>query len=281
MAIIDGKAIADKINLDTRRRVRKLVVQGVVPKLAVILVGNDSASETYVAQKTKMARALGIDFVLSRFPAGARQDDLTKEIQRLQEDPALTALLIQLPLPENLYRPDVLNAIRPEFDVDFLSEHCLGTLLTGSNELEPPTSGAIMRILRALKINLSGRVATVVGMGALVGKPLSLLLEKAGATVIACNSKTKNLPTACLDADIIVSCVGRKNLIRGNMVKRGAVVIDAGFTFSHGRPYGDVNFAEVSPKAKYITPTPGGVGPVTVAALLNNVALMAERQLIN
>lgn len=279
MSIIDGHTIAGKINLDTAEKVREIIREkGVAPKLAVIMVGDDPASLSYIRQKERVSLLTGVAFELHRFPSGIPEKKLISQLKKIQKDDQLSGLIIQLPIPETLYRPEVLNAIRPDLDVDFLSEPSLGKILMGTNEIEPPTPGSILTILRDLQIDLIGKDVTIVGMGTLVGKPLSMLLEHEGASVITCNSRTKNIPDKCRLADVVVSCVGKKDLIRGEMIKEGAVVIDAGFSFFEGKSYGDINLAEVEKKASFVTPTPGGVGPVTVALLLSNVVYFAKRK---
>ena len=222
---------------------------------------------------------MGVDFVLHTLPISIRPEVIIAELNDIQQDRNLSGLIIQLPLPEKLYSPKVLNNIQPEVDVDFLSEASMGKVVMGTNEIEPPTTGSILTILRELKVKLAGKHITVVGMGALVGKPLSMLLEHEGASVTTCNSQTKDIPKKCRQADIIVSCVGKKDLIRGSMVAPGAIVIDAGFSFFKGKSYGDVNFEEVKKVAGFLTPTPGGVGPITVALLLQNTVYSAEQKL--
>ena len=276
MAIINGQAIAEKINRKTAEKVQELKQKGFVPKLAVVLVGDDPASLTYIRQKEKVARQTGVDFELYKFGQDVTKKELVGSLKQIQKNKAVSGLIIQLPIPERLYCPEVLNAIKPQVDVDFLSEPSLGKILMGTNEIEPPTPGSILTILRDLNIDLNGKDITIVGMGTLVGKPLSMLLEHAGASIITCNSQTKDIPGKCRQADIVISCVGKKDLIRGDMVKNGAIVIDAGFSYVGGKSYGDINFAEVSQKASFVTPTPGGVGPVTVALLISNVVKLAK-----
>lgn len=277
--LINGKKIAEKINRASAVKVKKLQKKGVQPKLAVILVGDDKASAIYVRKKEKLARQLGVDFALHHLPAEISQDELVKKIKEIQADKKLSGLIIQLPLPDHLYRPDVLNNIALAVDVDFLSEAAMAEVENGINKMEPPTPGAIMTILRELKINFKKNKFIVIGQGVLVGKPLTMLLRRAGVSVVACDSKTKNIPAKCQQADVVISCVGKKDLVRGDMIKKGAIVIDAGFSFYKGKSYGDVNFAEASERAKYITPTPGGVGPITVALLLKNTVACAENLL--
>lgn len=277
--LIDGQAIARKINRETANRVKKLRKKGFFPKLAVVLVGENPVSLSYIHQKEKIARQVGVDFMLRTLPKGVAKETLISELKRLQIDKNLAGLIIQLPLPEKLFCPEVLNTINPEVDVDFLNEKSMGTLMLATNQITPPTPGSILTILQDLKINLAGKDITIVGMGMLVGKPLAMLLINERASVITCNSATKNIKEKCLSADIVISCVGKKDLIRGNMIKPGAIVIDAGFSYFQGKSYGDVNLEEVEKIASYVTPTPGGVGPITVALLLRNTVWCAEKKL--
>lgn len=279
--LIDGKAIAEKINQQTVAKIRDLKAKGVTPKLEVILVGDDKASEMYDRMKGKAAEKVGMDFALHMLPKTISEDILIEKIQSIQTDKNLSGLIIQLPLPEHLYTSRVLNTINPAIDVDFLTDINLGKLMMKTNYLIPPTPGAVVTILQELNVNVSGKNVTIIGMGALVGKPLAIMLVNAGASVTTCNSRTKNTKEKCLTADIVVTGVGKKDLLRGDMVAAGAIVIDTGIDFENGKVYGDVNVPEVSAKAAYVTPTPGGVGPITVARLLLNTALCAERNLAN
>src|SRR3989344_7811084 len=279
-SLINGQAIAQKINTVTKRKAEELSERGIIPRLAVVLVGEDKASQVYVGRKEKMARELGIDFALHQFPARISKENLLGEREHIQADPSLSGLIIQLPLPEKLYAREVLDAIKPELDVDFLTDSKLGTLVTKSNQLDPPTAGAVMEIFRELKIDLVGKNVVVIGAGVLVGRPLAFLLMNARATVTVCNSATQNLVELCKEADSVVSCVGQRNLVEGSMVKPGAVVIDAGFVFENGIVSGDVNVNEVLAVADFVTPTPGGLGPITVAKLLQNVVISAERRVM-
>ena len=279
-SLINGQAIAQKINTVTKRKAEELSERGIIPRLAVVLVGEDKASQVYVGRKEKMARELGIDFALHQFPACISKENLLGELEHIQDDPSLSGLIIQLPLPEKLYVREVLDAIKPELDVDFLTDSKLGTLVTKSNQLDPPTAGAVMEIFRELKIDLVGKNVVVIGAGVLVGRPLAFLLMNARATVTVCNSATQNLAELCKEADSVVSCVGQRNLVEGSMVKPGAVVIDAGFVFENGIVSGDVNVNEVLAVADFVTPTPGGLGPITVAKLLQNVVISAERRVM-
>lgn len=278
--LIDGQAVADGILLNVKKRVLRLKRRGLIPKLAVVLVGNNQASAVYVRHKQKAARQAGINFVLHHLPGAISEAKLIGALQKIQSDKKLHGIIVQLPLPEKLYTRRVLNTIRPGLDIDFLNDASLGSLITRSNVLTPPTAGAMLELLRGVTKNIAGAHAVVVGAGALVGRPLALLLLNARATVTVCHINTKNLGVLTRQADIIMTGVGRANLIRGKMVKPGSVVIDAGFTLKRGRARGDVNVAEVRKVARAVTPTPGGVGPVTIAKLLLNTVLSAEKKIL-
>lgn len=275
--LIEGKAIAKKIHEQTAQKVAELKNRGITPKLVVFLVGDDEPSETYVRKKGTAAEKLGMNFELIHLPENTPQNELIDRLESVQTDPELSGVIVQLPLPEHLYTPTVLNAIQAEFDVDCLTHTNLGKLVMKTNFLVPPTPGAVMAILESLRVDLRGKEVTIVGTGALVGKPLSIILMNEGATVTTCNSKTKNTREKCLTADIIVSAVGKKDLITADMVKPGAVVIDSGVDYVNKVMFGDVDVAKVQEVASFVTPTPGGVGPITVAKLLYNTALCAEK----
>ncbi len=274
--IINGKAIAEKIESEVKARVAKLKKKGKKVRLDVILVGENRASETYVHRKQEAALRVGIDFHLHTISSDVSKNDLVKTIKTFQK--CSSGLLIQLPLPENLYTPEILNTIDPDFDVDCLTNENLGRLVTQSGFIMPPTPAAALEILQELKINLPGKNITIIGMGALVGKPLAIMMVNEGASVTTCNSRTTNIKDKCLSADIIITGVGKKDILRGDMVKPGTIVIDTGFVFEKGKLMGDVNFDEVKNVAGFITPTPGGIGPITVACLLLNTIICAERK---
>lgn len=272
--LIDGKLIAKTIENQLRRTIKKT---GLKPKLAVVLVGNDKPSRVYVRRKAEAAARVGIDFALHLLPAKISKKKLIEKIIQIQKDKKLSGLIIQLPLPEPLYTTEVLNAVKPELDVDCLTDTNIGKLIMKTFSLLPPTPGAVLAILKWLKIKPEGKIITILGTGALVGKPLSVILANDGATVIACNSRTRNIKEKCLKADIIVTAVGKKrNLLTADMVKRGAIVIDTGIVFENGKMYGDVDFVNVQKKTSYITPVPGGVGPITVSLLLQNTLIAAK-----
>lgn len=274
--LINGRAIAKKIHAQTAQAVEELKKRGVTPKLAVVLVGDDKPSQTYVQVKARAAKKVGMNFELHELPANISREDIVTRLLEIQKDPSLTGLIVQLPLPEPLYTTEVLNAIEPRFDVDCLTDANLGKLVMQTNHIAPPTPGAVMAILEDLDVDLVGKHVTIIGMGALVGKPLAIMLANKRASVTTCNSATKHITEKCLDADILISAVGKKDLVTADMVKPGAIVIDAGVDFENNQMFGDVDVAGVSEKASHVTPTPGGVGPLTVAKLLHNVVVCAD-----
>ncbi len=276
--VIDGKAIAGKINAETKNRVAKLLSFGIVPKLAVVLVGDNQASLTYVNKKQSAAQSVGIEFELFHFPSSITESDLIAKIQEIQNDPALSGLIIQLPLPEQLYTPHVLNCIDPSLDVDCLTSENLGKLFIKAEYVVPPTPAAVMTVIHELGMDLIGKNVTVVGVGSLVGKPLTVMLMNERASVSTVNSSTKDSAAKCLQADIIVTGVGQKNLITAEMVHPQSIVIDTGFVFENGKSSGDVDYDAVAPLVQAITPTPGGIGPITVAQLLRNTVICAEKK---
>lgn len=273
MALIDGKTIADQILASARERIRALPH---TPKLAVVLVGDDKPSHTYVRKKGETAKMVGIDFHLEKLPASATTNDVRTTVERLQGDPRLSGLVVQLPLPEHIDTNAVFFAIHPDVDVDCLTDKNLGKLVMNTGDLIPPTPGAVMNILEHLKVDLAGKNVTIIGVGPLVGKPLAIMMMNERASVTTCNSKTRDTKEKCLSADIIVTGVGKKNILRGDMVHNGAIVIDTGVSFEDGEMSGDVNVPEVEKIAAHLTPTPGGVGPITVARLLLNTVICAE-----
>ena len=276
--IIDGKAIAAKIETEIADRVVLLKQKGITPKLAVVLVGEDRSSRIYIKRKKETAERVGINFELHELNENITKEELMRAVNKIQTDPLLTGLIIQLPLPEHLYAPDVLNAINTDIDVDCLTDCNIGKLvMAGKNLIEPPTPWAVIKVLKEINFDLTGKNATIIGAGALVGKPLAIMLINELASVTTCNSRTKDIKDKCLAADVIISAVGKKNLLTANMVKEGTVVIDTGIVYENEKMRGDVDFAKVSEIASYITPTPGGIGPITVAKLLLNTVICAEK----
>ncbi|MDO9509961.1 MAG: bifunctional 5,10-methylenetetrahydrofolate dehydrogenase/5,10-methenyltetrahydrofolate cyclohydrolase [Candidatus Magasanikbacteria bacterium] len=274
--LINGKKIAEKLNKKIEDKVKQLVKRGLSPKIAVILVGNSKPSQVYVSQKERLAKKLGFDFELIKPNAKISTDELKKIIIALQKQKNLCGLIIQLPLPKKIKRDEILNSLEMDIDIDCLSAQSLGNLYQDGRVLEPPTAGAVMEILKTLKVKFPGKEVVIIGAGILVGKPLATILMQERATVTVCNSLTKDLKAKCLKADIIVTGAGVRNLVKANMVKKGIIVIDAGFSSVNGKSYGDVDANALNKKGVYVTPTPGGVGPVTVSKLLWNAAVCGD-----
>ncbi len=276
--LIDGKRIAEAVLQNTTQRVLTLKSRGITPTLAVILVGNDLPSQTYVKRKKLAAEKAGIAFHLEHLPDTTDQRLIIRAIEELQANKKLSGLIVQLPLPEPLYTAEVLNAIDPRVDVDCLTNTNLGKLIMDNAPWAPPTPAAVLEILHDMHIDPKGKNITIVGVGALVGKPLSIILMNQRASVTTVNSITSDITEKCLRADIIVSGVGKAHIILGSMVKPGAIVIDTGVSFVDGVMSGDAAVDEIVDHA-YVTPTPGGVGPITVAKLLDNTVTAAEQRL--
>lgn len=264
--IVSGKTISQGILARLKAQIKK---QGLKPHLAVVLVGTDPASQTYVRKKQEAAAGVGVKFSLYEFLGEMKTAQLIAKIHQIQSQP-ISAIIVQLPLPPGIDKQRVLNELNPELDVDFLSWESLGKLVIGENRLVPPSPGAILEILKYYKIELSGKHVVLVGQGDLIGKPLTNLLIHLPVTLTTCNKETKNLAQYTRQADVLITGVGKAGLISAKMVKKGAVVIDAGVSFVGKKMFGDVKFDEVAPIASLITPTPGGVGPITVAKLLEN-----------
>jgi methylenetetrahydrofolate dehydrogenase (NADP+)/methenyltetrahydrofolate cyclohydrolase len=269
--IIDGKKIAQEIFAKLKRKAGILKKQGIALKLAVVLVGEDKASISFIKKKEEACHQIGIDFELFKFFQNIDTEELIEKINIIQNDDKLSAVVVQLPLPKKIDARNVLEIIKPELDVDCLTSFNQGKLTTGMPVILPPTAAACLHLLKKYKINLDGKHVVIVGRGDLVGKPLSIILTQDRNTITACNKYTKNLKNITLQADILITGTGVVNLIKGEMVKKGVIVIDAGTGFKGKKIFGDCEFKSVYEKAKLITPVPGGVGPVTVAKLLENV----------
>ncbi len=274
--IIDGRELAGKIKAQARNRAAALKEKGISPKIAVVLAGENEASKIYVREKIKACSEAGIETQLLHFPE-TDTASLISEIKKLNDDSSVHAILVQLPLPENADENSVLESISPEKDVDCLNPLNLGRLLAGSDVAESCTPKGIMRVLDYFSIPLEGKNAVVINRSTIIGKPLALMLLKRNATVCVCHSKTRNIADFTKKADIVVVGVGKKGFLTSEMIKDGAVVIDAGINKEEGRLSGDVD-PGVNGKASYLTPVPGGVGPVTVAMVLENTVMLAERQ---
>ena len=281
MQILEGKAVAAKVLAEVRAGVAALTARtGVQPTLAVILVGEDPASQIYVRNKKRAADDVGIasrDFL---FPAGCSQTELSETIRKINGDSSVHGILLQLPLPKGLDENEAVNAIAPAKDADGLHPVSLGNLLAGKPSMVPCTPAGCLEILDHYGILLEGAEAVVVGRSRLVGKPLAQLLLARNATVTMCHTRTRDLAGHCRRADILCVAAGRPQFITGDMVKEGAVVIDVGVNrLDTGKLAGDVDFDSASKRARAITPVPGGVGLMTVAMLMRNTLLAATRQL--
>ncbi len=279
VTLLDGKRVAEEVKKELRERIGKLPRP---PKLAVILVGDDPASKTYVAGKEKDCREVGIDFQLLHFPAGTEEEELICTIRELNTDPTVHGIIVQLPLPPPLTNQP-LSHIDPSKDVDGLHPLNVGKLWLGQYDLDrdllPCTPKGVIKLLDYYSVSLAGKLAVIVNRSNLVGKPLAKLMLDRNATVVICHSKTPSLSERMKEADILVTAVGRrpKFVVGPEAVKEGAVVVDIGMNFIGGKLVGDVDFERVKEKVSYITPVPGGVGPMTRAMLLHNVVLVAER----
>lgn len=278
--IIDGKGIASGIKEDLKLRVAALKKAGIAPKLSVILVGDDPASQVYVRNKEKGCEQLGMLSDVIRMPADTTDELLINMIHSINKDNAIHGLLVQLPLPKGLNEKRILDEISPAKDVDGLHLENMGKLFKGEKTaFVPCTPQGIMELIKSTGIDLNGKEAVVIGRSNIVGKPISILLLNANATVTMCHSKTKNLNDVVGRGDVVVAAVGRAKLVKAEAVKEGAIVIDVGMNREGGKLVGDVDFASVKDKASYITPVPGGVGPMTIAMLLKNTIISAERSL--
>lgn len=275
--IIDGKAISaavrERIKNDTARLISR---SGVTPGLAVVLVGDDPASKIYVRNKKKACEEVGFKSFEYVLPAETPEIVLLELIDTLNREPDVHGILVQLPLPEHIDEKTVIEAISPKKDVDAFHPVNVGKIMTGDYDFLPCTPAGVMELIKSTGTEVSGKKCVVVGRSNIVGKPMAMLLLHANGTVTMCHSRTKDLKKECLEADILVVATGRAKMITADMVKEGAVVIDVGINrMEDGKLCGDVNFAEAEKKASYITPVPGGVGPMTIAMLMKNTLTAA------
>lgn len=266
--ILDGKEISSHIKLELAAKVKTCMIK---PSLAVIQVGEDPASSAYIKGKAKAANEIGMNFRLFQYAFDTSEREIMNKIVELNNDEYIDGIIVQLPLPSGMNTKRIINCIDVSKDVDGLTDKSIARFYNNRKCFVPCTPLAVMEILRMNEIEVSGKNVVVVGRSNLVGKPLAHLLLKKDATVTICHSKTSNLKELTKLADILIVAVGKKGLITGDMVKEGAVVIDVGITREDGKLYGDVDFDEVEKIASYITPVPGGVGPMTVIMLLKNV----------
>lgn len=277
--ILDGKAVSAKVKEEVKAEVEALKKQGVSVGLAVIIVGNNPASRTYVNNKKKACEAAGILSEEYALPEETTQEELLALVRELNQKDSINGILCQLPLPKQLDEEAVIAAISGKKDVDAFSAVNVGHIMIGDYSFLPCTPAGIMEILRHYNIDVAGKECVVIGRSNIVGKPMAMLLLHQNGTVTICHSKTKNLKDVTSRADILVAAVGIPHFVTADMVKEGAVVIDVGMDRDeNGKLCGDVDFAAVEPKASYITPVPGGVGPMTIATLLKNTVTAAKQQ---
>jgi methylenetetrahydrofolate dehydrogenase (NADP+)/methenyltetrahydrofolate cyclohydrolase len=279
--LIDGKAIAAKVREEVRARVQAFQARhGRPPGLTVVLVGDDPASMVYVNSKERVAAEVGIAGAVHRLPANTSESDLLALVRKLNEDPVVDGILVQFPVPSGIRQSEVIRTLDPRKDVDGLTAASAGALWSGDPGLVPCTPRGCLRLLTETGVNLSGANAVVLGRSNLVGKPVAALLLQANATVTMAHSKTRDLPAVCREAEVIVAAVGRAKMIRGDWLRPGVVVIDVGMNRDENNKLcGDVDFASAEPVASAITPVPGGVGPMTIAMLLENTVLAAQARL--
>ena len=277
-SIIDGNALSAQLRADVMRRADALKAQGITPGLAVLLVGENPASQVYVRNKVKACADAGLHSVLERYDADLTEAALLARIDALNKDPAIHGILVQLPVPKHIDANKVIEAIAPEKDVDGFHIASAGALMVGQPGFLPCTPYGCMKMLESIDYDLRGKHAVVIGRSNIVGKPMAMLLLQKNATVTICHSGTKDLKAMTLQADVIVAAVGKVNVLTADMVKPGAVVIDVGMNRNaEGKLCGDVDYAGVRQVAGHITPGPGGVGPMTITMLLVNTLESAER----
>jgi methylenetetrahydrofolate dehydrogenase (NADP+)/methenyltetrahydrofolate cyclohydrolase len=277
--LIDGKAVAAKLRGEVAISAAALRERGVTPTLAVVLVGDDPASAVYVRSKTKAAREAGVEPRDHKLPATTSQAELLALVRQLNADRDVDGILVQMPLPKQIDSDAIIAALDPAKDVDGLTANSLGALAQGKPVFVPCTPKGCMRLLREVNVDPAGMRAVVLGRSLLVGKPVSLLLQNANATVTMCHSRTRDLADEVRRADIVVAAIGKAEMVRGDWIRDGAIVLDVGINrTADGKLVGDVEFAAAAQRARAITPVPGGVGPMTIACLLENTVEAAKRR---
>ncbi|CAM4267962.1 bifunctional methylenetetrahydrofolate dehydrogenase/methenyltetrahydrofolate cyclohydrolase FolD [Paenibacillus phoenicis] len=276
--IINGKQISEDIRKDLRAEVEQLAKQGFTPGLAVVLVGEDPASQVYVRNKEKACHELGYYSEVHRLPAETPQEDLLALVDKLNHQANIHGILVQLPLPKHIDEKAVIDAISPEKDVDGFHPMNVGNLMIGDDSLLPCTPAGVIELIKRTGVEIAGKHAVVIGRSNIVGKPVSLLLQRENATVTMCHSRTANMKELTRLADILVVAIGRANFVDASYVKPGAVVIDVGMNrLVNGKLAGDVDFENVKEISGPITPVPGGVGPMTITMLMQNTLIAAKR----
>lgn len=279
MHLLNGKELAQKLQQEMTQEVTELKEKGLQPGLAVILVGEDPASQVYVRNKERAANNIGMYSVVYRLPETTSEADLIAKIEELNHDDKVHGILVQLPLPKHINEDLVLDTIDPAKDVDGFHPMNLGNLFAGKPTMIPCTPAGIMELIKLSGLDLAGKNAVIIGRSNIVGKPMAHLLLQANATVTICHSKTKDLPKVAKQADVLVVAIGRANFVTADFVKEGAVVIDVGINRDENNKLtGDVKFDEVAPLASYITPVPGGVGPMTITMLMRQTIDAAKRK---
>jgi len=278
--LIDGKRVAEDLRSQTAARVQRIKdATGVTPCLATVLVGNDPASEKYVAMKGRTCEKLGLTSVKINLPEETTTDELVAKVAELGNDPAIHGILLQHPVPKQIDERAGFEAIPGSKDVDGVTFHSFGTMWYGLPGWHSCTPGGIIKLLDAYDVNIEGAEAVVVGRSAILGKPMAGLLLNRNATVTICHSRTRDLPDVVRRADIVIAAVGKPNFVQGDWLKDGAVVIDAGFNPGPNGNVGDADFESCSQRASLITPVPGGVGPMTIATLIDQTSIAAAKQL--
>ncbi len=279
MNIIDGKAVSKKVKEDVKAECEQLKAKGVTPGLAVIIVGDDPASQVYVHNKEVACEACGFYSVKYALPAETTQEELNELIDKLNKDDKINGILCQLPLPSHLDDKEVINRIDPLKDVDAFHPVNVGAIMIGDYNYLPCTPAGVMELIHSTGVDVSGKKAVVMGRSNIVGKPMAMLLLHENATVEITHSRTQNLTDITKEADILVAAIGKAKFVKADMVKDGAVVIDVGMNRDeNGKLCGDVDFEDVKDKCSYITPVPGGVGPMTIAMLMKNTLTAAKIQ---
>ncbi|WBF65817.1 MAG: bifunctional methylenetetrahydrofolate dehydrogenase/methenyltetrahydrofolate cyclohydrolase FolD [Candidatus Kinetoplastibacterium crithidii] len=279
--IIDGLKLSKEIHSNLKNRVNNLRSKNIVPGLAVILVGDNPASQVYVKNKIKACENTGILSIEKKYPENINEDDLLKTIEELNENKKIHGILVQLPLPSHINTYKVIKTIDPIKDVDGFHVINAGLLMIGKPMFLPCTPYGIMKLLESEKVNIKGAEAVVIGASNIVGKPIAIMLLQAGATVTICNSKTRDLSSYTKKADILIVATGKQNIVEGSMIKKGAILIDVGINRNKDNKIcGDINYDSTIGIAGAITPVPGGVGPMTIAMLLTNAVEAAERTLL-
>ena len=276
--ILDGKAFANLLGQNLKEKVKKLKDEGITPHFCVINIGDDPASKIYVRTKKRRAEKMGIIQDIYQMPADTKQEEALALIDKLNADPAINGLMVQLPAPKQIDADALLERIDPNKDVDGLTPANIGHLWMGNHFVEPATAEGIIALLKHYEIPLEGKNVVIIGRSNIVGKPLAALMLEQNATVTIAHSRTKNLGEITKKADVLVSATGQAFLVKADMVKDGAVVVDVGMNHVDGKLVGDVDFDKVKEKASYITPVPGGVGPLTVQFLMEAVVKLTRRQ---